>query len=53
MLYIDTGSKEYVDFPANVKKPFPEITKILVKGHEKKQVSKTDEKPQAKKSSEE
>lgn len=52
LLYIDTGSKKYVDFPANVKKPFPEITKILVKGHEKKQVSKNDEKSQVKKSSE-
>lgn len=48
LLYIDTGSKEYVEFPVNVKKPFPEITKILVKGHEKKLINKNDEKSQKK-----
>ncbi len=48
LLYIDTGSKEYIEFPVNVKKPFPEITKILVKGHEKKFMNKNEEKSQKK-----
>lgn len=34
LLYIDTYSSEYVEFPENAKKPFADITKILVKGHE-------------------
>lgn len=34
LLYIDIDSSEYVEFPENAKKPFADITKILVKGHE-------------------
>lgn len=35
LLYIDADSSEYVEFCENAKKPFGEITQILVKGHEK------------------
>ena len=35
LLYIDIDSKEYKEFPENAKKPFADITQILVKGHEK------------------
>lgn len=35
LLYIDTDSSEYIEFPENVKKPFGEITQILVKEHDK------------------
>ena len=35
LLYIDTKSSEYVEFSEYEKKPFADITKILVKGHEK------------------
>ncbi len=35
LLYIDTTSREFVEFSANDKKPFAQITKILVKGHER------------------
>lgn len=39
LLYIDTDSSEYVEFPENVKKPFGEITQILVKEHEKQKMN--------------
>lgn len=35
LLYIDIDSSQYVEFPENAKKPFADITQILVKGHEK------------------
>lgn len=35
LLYINTNPEEFVEFPVNAKKPFSQITKILVKGHEK------------------
>lgn len=35
LLYIDMDSSAYVEFPENAKKPFADITKIMVKGHEK------------------
>lgn len=34
LLYINIENKEFVEFPENVKKPFNQITKILVKSHE-------------------
>lgn len=46
LLYIDVGSSEYVEFAENAKKPFGDITQILVKGHEKlkiKQDNTTDQ----------
>ncbi len=48
LLYIDVGSSEYVEFAENAKKPFGDITQILVKGHEKlkiKQDNATDQDP--------
>lgn len=35
LLYINTDSGEFVEFLEHDKKSFPQITKILVKGHEK------------------
>ena len=43
LLYIDTSSKEYVEFSAKDKKPFAQITKILVKGHEASSSGKENE----------
>lgn len=40
LLYIDMDSNEYVEFPENAKKPFADITKIMVKGHERLKPSK-------------
>lgn len=48
LLYIDTGSKEFVEFSAKDKKPFSQITKILVKGHEPLKTSKDTEKENSK-----
>lgn len=43
LLYIDADSSEYVEFCENAKKPFGEITQILVKGHEKMKLSQENE----------
>lgn len=43
LLYIDTSSKEYVEFSSKDKKPFAQITKILVKGHEASNSGKENE----------
>ena len=41
LLYIDTDSSKYVEFPENAKKPFADITQILVKGHERQKTLQT------------
>ena len=43
LLYINADSSEYVEFCENAKKPFGEITQILVKGHEKMKSSQGNE----------
>lgn len=43
LLYIDAGSSEYVEFHENARKPFGDITQILVKGHEKMKVNQENE----------
>lgn len=48
LLYIDTCSQEYVEFSAKDKKPFAQITKILVKGHENLKSNKDNEKGNSK-----
>jgi len=39
LLYIDTDSSKFVEFPENARKPFRDITQILVKGHEKQKLN--------------
>ncbi len=41
LLYIDTDSSKYVEFPENAKKPFADITRISVKGHERQKTLQT------------
>lgn len=43
LLYIDADSSEFVEFPENAKKPFADITQILVKGHEKQKANQENE----------
>ena len=43
LLYIDADSSEFVEFPENAKKPFADITQILVKGHEKLKANQENE----------
>lgn len=45
LLYINTNSgdsNEFVEFPHDAQKPFADITKILVKGHEKRKMKETE-----------
>ena len=52
LLYIDAGSSEYVEFSENAKKPFADITQILVKGHEKLKINQENENVKANKKNE-
>lgn len=52
LLYIDADSSEYVEFHENAKKPFGEITQILVKGHEKMKSKQEHEKDKEKRTKE-
>lgn len=52
LLYIDTDSKEFVEFSTKDKKPFAQITKILLKGHETLKPIKENEKDTAKENQE-
>lgn len=53
LLYIDTSSEEFVEFSATDKKPFADITKILVKDHEKPKTNNKDKKEHSREHSKE